>query len=145
MFPGTRIFRPCKFFPPLAAALLCSACGDGRPTVYPVRGSVFFQGKPAHKAVVFLVPVSGDTERDSPATGLVDAEGNFAITTYKTGDGALPGQYKVTFVWKSDPVRGDSDQIDLLPLRYMDPKQSPYRVTVTDQPIDLGRYDLTNR
>ena len=125
------------------AALLCSACGGPHDT-YPVRGSVLYQGKPAVNAVVFLHPVDPAAPQQSRPTGRVRKDGTFEITTPNLGDGAKPGDYVVTVVWRNEAGPGDSeeDEGDLLPARYLDPRTSGLRITVKAGQNNLEPFDL---
>jgi hypothetical protein len=60
-------------------------------------GVVTYRGEPLGGATVTLAPQQGQR----PAVGLSDATGRFQLTTLATGDGAMPGGYKVT-VTKTD-------------------------------------------
>jgi hypothetical protein len=77
------------------------ACTSG-PRPFPVNGTVLYNGKPVPKGTVLFTPVgSGPT-----ATGELNQDGTYRLTTYKPGDGALIGEYRVT-VMAMDPVQGD--------------------------------------
>ena len=81
----------------VAAVALCLAgCGGGSRTV-PVRGTVTFKGKPVPNGTVTFIPDSGPH-----ATGEIGPDGSYTLTTYKTGDGAVPGSYKVVVVAMQD-------------------------------------------
>ncbi len=84
----------------LSGCLLACGCGGGvdRPTVYPVSGTVAYNGKPVAGALVSFFGESAAKE----ASGITDAEGKFQLSTYGLNDGAVPGMHKVT-VSKSDP------------------------------------------
>jgi len=69
----------------------CSG-GPALPKTIPVSGVVKLKGQPVKNASVGFLPVN----RGRPAVGSTDAGGNFRLTTFKTGDGAIPGDYKVT-------------------------------------------------
>jgi hypothetical protein len=78
----------------LAAALLLAGAGCGGKTKpVPVEGVVLLDGKPLKGALVTFVPEDG---RGRVAAGLSDDDGKFELTTSTSGDGALPGNYKVT-------------------------------------------------
>jgi hypothetical protein len=51
-------------------------------------------GAPLAGAAVSFVPQTQGVER--LATGRTDADGEFTLTTLRTDDGAVPGEYKVT-------------------------------------------------
>ncbi len=71
--------------------LVLSGCG---PSLAPVRGKVTLQGgKPAAGSQVVF-----ESEQDGKrisARGDVREDGSFELSTFKPGDGVLPGKYKV--------------------------------------------------
>jgi hypothetical protein len=85
MFQGRRL---CALGILLVAG---AAAGCGGKTVK-VEGIVTLDGTPVQGATVIFVPQGGERE----ANGLTDADGVFHLTTFNTGDGAMPGTYKVT-------------------------------------------------
>ena len=126
------------------AALLLSSCGRGdRKPVFPVNGSVFYQGRPAENArVVFHLG------RDPNAHGLrpqavVGADGAFHLTTYTDHDGAPAGEYFVTVY---APAAGPDDDTtvhpDLFGNRYADPRTTPLTANVPPRSVTLDRFDL---
>jgi hypothetical protein len=50
------------------------------------------QGKPVAGAVITFVPTSNEGEA---ATAITDSDGKYALTTWRAGDGARPGEYRV--------------------------------------------------
>lgn len=72
---------------------LMVGCGDGRPRRVPVSGRVTIDGQPLTKGVVRLIP-----ENARPATGEVDSEGRYTLTTFEPGDGVIPGPCKVAVI-----------------------------------------------
>jgi hypothetical protein len=67
-----------------------SGCGsDGLPLA-PVQGKVLYRGKPLQFGSVVFQPESG-----RPATGIVQPDGSFTLTTYQKDDGAQIGAHKV--------------------------------------------------
>jgi hypothetical protein len=122
--------------------LLSNGCG-GRKQVFPVRGKVFFRGKPAANAIVFLHPVDNPDSDTRRPHGVVGADGSFEISTYSRNDGAAPGRYLVTVVWKKASKIGDSQEENLLPLKYMSPETSELSVVVNEGPTELEPLKLT--
>lgn len=126
------------------AAVLLPACQRGdRMPVFPVDGSVFYQGRPAEGARVAFHP-----SRDPNAHGLrpqavVAADGSFRLTTYTNHDGAPAGEYYVT-VYR--PAPGPEDETrprpDLLGGRYADPRTTPLTAAVPTHAVGLDRFDL---
>lgn len=68
-------------------------CGGEDSGTVPASGTVTLDGAPVEGAMVTLVP--DDTQSGKPAAGQSDSSGNFILTTFSGGDGALPGSYKV--------------------------------------------------
>ncbi|MCC9604717.1 DUF4198 domain-containing protein [Blastopirellula sp. JC732] len=67
--------------------------------VAPVEGRVEFNGKPVADVYVQLMPIKTAGSSDRPgkvAGGATDAEGKFTLSTYESGDGAIPGTHRVT-------------------------------------------------
>ncbi len=63
-------------------------CSDGRLKTYTTRGKVLFKnGSPVHVGTVELK----SREHGVQARGPIDQEGNFILTTYTEGDGAVAG------------------------------------------------------
>jgi hypothetical protein len=127
----------------LLAALACCSCG-GRPNVYPVTGKVFFEGQPATGALVAFHPV-GDSEQNVLPHAVVAADGTFQLTTFRKHDGAPPGRYQVTVVWRVRRVGaepGDDDDGFVLTPRYLRPTQSGLLAEVKQEPTALEPFQL---
>jgi hypothetical protein len=118
------------------------ACGcSGRPATFPASGSVSVAGKPAKGALVTLIPKEdAQSSVNAYPRGEVADDGTFVLSTFGTGDGAPEGEYVVTLRWPGEakapkslqkPSAGDDDgPIDKLHGRYLDPKTSPWTVTI---------------
>lgn len=67
---------------------------EDRPPTFPVRGKVIYNGEP--------VPDAGVSFRSSDGTigaaGRTNQNGEFELTTYESGDGAVAGSHQVTVV-----------------------------------------------
>lgn len=86
------------------AALTVTGCGPrgavgGKPV--PSGGTITLDGQPLSGVLITFVP----TGAGQPATGISGADGTFRLTTRNTGDGAIPGTYKVT-VRRQESVAG---------------------------------------
>ena len=133
----------------MAAVLLfftsCSdADDDGRKPVFPVKGEVFVNGKPAANVFVYLHPAEPDAEHPMRPYAQADENGAFAISTYVSGDGAPAGEYVVTFEWLTyNPLGNQWSGPDKLKRRYQDSKTSKFRVHVEEKPNTLSRFELT--
>ncbi len=72
----------------------CTGCGEGssNPKTYPVTGTVTKGGNAVSGANVVFVSLE---QGGSPAVGITNSEGKYSLTTFSSGDGALPGQYAI--------------------------------------------------
>ena len=125
-----------------SVALFPIACGSDKARVYPVRGEVFVNGKPAPGALVHLHP--RDKQNGRPAFATVQQDGSFQLTTYATNDGAVPGEYAVTVNWY-DERKDEGETIysaDKLRGRFTNVEKSGLSATVNVGGNDLPRFDL---
>ncbi len=105
----------------LLFALAVAGCGedDGLGRRYPITGKVTYQGKPVASGTVNFVPESPEGRG---ATGTIHDGAYDDVTTLTTGDGILPGKYKVTIVARED--------VDLSAAETEQPGGAPDQVTV---------------
>jgi len=133
----------------LAPAVLSCRSSATPPTVR-VRGTVTYLGKPAEGVSVGFIPENG-----RPASGLTDSSGKFALSTFRTGDGAVPGKHKVLI---TEGTAGDGtppmpgmpeyepwqSRKSRYPARYADVKTTPLNVQVTPGRINEFTFDLAD-
>jgi hypothetical protein len=75
-----------------AGVLIAAAgCGSRQPQTFPVSGQVSYKGKSVERGTVTFNPIKG-----RPASGNIGPDGRYSLTTFKDGDGALPGRCRVT-------------------------------------------------
>ena len=124
----------------------CSG-GQSGPAIYPVKGIVLVNGAPAEYATVSLTPVDA-TEEQLPAGGIVNADGEFRLTTLKPFDGAEPGEYFVSISWQK-PINPNVSELDygpeLLPAKYQNPAKSgldELRVVIEAKKNELPTFEL---
>jgi len=73
-------------------AIIAAGCTKSdNPKTYPVNGKVTYKGQPVSSGIVLLTP----TENGHAATGNLEKDGTFHLTTFQKGDGAVPGKYQV--------------------------------------------------
>ena len=79
------------------AAMVILGCGDdsGLEARYKVGGKVTYKGEPVAKGTIAFVPT--DAAKGRAASGDI-VDGSYTLTTATHGDGALPGDYKVTII-----------------------------------------------
>lgn len=80
-----------------------ASVGCGRPArleVAPVKGRVVYKGQGVPKATVIFIPEGEAAEAVGKIRpfGYADDQGNFQMKTYVSGDGAPPGDYRVSIV-----------------------------------------------
>lgn len=74
--------------------LALAGCNAG--ALVPVRGKVFYKGQPVTEGSLLFAPQDSAASA-SPATGLIQSDGSFALGTHQDGDGAAPGRHKVHY------------------------------------------------
>ncbi len=83
----------------MLSVVLAGCGGSGFPKTYKVSGTVKQGGKPVDGALVTFL----STEGGKSAVGSTNDKGEFKLSTFGPGDGALPGAYKVTITKTSTP------------------------------------------
>lgn len=139
--------------------LLCLALGCGGDGTKPVRGKLTVDGRPLAKAGIVFTPLGPGGRTAYAETG---EDGSYTLKTFQPGDGALPGEYRVTIVWEEQPHpylhhrEGSAEQKALekdylqwkathkataspVPAEYGKPATTPLKVTV---PIKDGIADF---
>jgi hypothetical protein len=119
-------------------SLLVLGCGGaaGRPPLGKVSGKVTYNGNPVTSGSVMFTPVGGSaSDAARIATGQIESDGSYMLTTFDTGDGAALGQHIVTV-----ESRGDLEAMKKMNLKpggiiaYKLPKPAiPEKYTKTDR------------
>jgi hypothetical protein len=118
-------------------AVACSKSG-GRKPVYPVKGKVQFDGRPAEGALVVFHPVGAAGAEGNPHA-TVAADGTYTLTTYDSGDGAPEGDYLVTVEWwQRDPRQPDNP-----PLNRLNPQLARTESSGLKARVDKGKNEIT--
>jgi hypothetical protein len=103
----------------LLTAALAAGCGssDAPVAVHPVRGQVYYDGKPAAGVRVYFIPTSAPTVPQVPTNpfGVTGPDGTFELSTFGTNDGAAEGGYQVVLNWtepaREGEERGSADKL----------------------------------
>lgn len=114
-----------------------------RPGTVPVSGVLTLDGQPVEGATVMFVPAKGGLYAGGAAAGKTDGKGKYTLTTFKPGDGAVPGTYTVVITLNVTDERGEVKS--LLPKRYADPRTSGLTVEVAKQGPNEFYFDLMSR
>jgi hypothetical protein len=129
-----------------AAAVACSSCG-GPAGLYPVTGTVLFDGQPAVGATVtFVRKGAADPHKEQTPQGVVGEDGTFTLNG-PSGDGAPPGEYVVLVEWKegAGAQRGRAPALsapDRLKKKYLDPHAPLLTATVEAKSNALPPFEL---
>lgn len=128
----------------LAVLISLTSCrNDGRLPVYSVKGKVLVDGKPVKDAFVHFYPRDTVGQGTPCPSAQTDENGEFALSSYVSGDGVPPGEYDVTVTW---PVRfnplSTNWEGDKLKGRYSDRKKPWLQVTIEKKPLELAPFDL---
>lgn len=129
----------------LAASLAGSACGcgakDDHPATVPVQGKVTYKGAP-----VTLGTITFQSDAGQPATGTIQPDGSYRLSTFAEGDGAIPGHHRIMIVANdADPTKipgsspGYKTPKDLVPKKYGHVDSSTLETTVSK---DKTSYDF---
>ena len=116
--------------------LILGGCGKGRTPCVPVSGRVLLDGKPVPQGFIRVIPANG-----RPATGTLDADGRFRLTTFDDGDGCIRGTHAVEVIARQRISPTQSRW--LAPRRYFDAATSGITVTV-DKATDALQIDLVS-
>jgi hypothetical protein len=123
----------------LSFLLACVSLGcNSGPAISPVSGTVKFEegSFPACEiASVQFVPVQR-TDISQTSTGMIQADGTYKLSTFNPDDGAMPGEYKVTFQIHKTYIGRES----LVAPEFTDHTTTPFTVTVKS---GRNKFDFT--
>jgi hypothetical protein len=122
----------CVFFAALVVLSL-TGCGERRSGTAIVRGKVTLNGKPVPNGTVNFIPEMGPS-----ATGEIQPDGSYTLTTYKPGDGAVLGAHKVVIVAMADnagmlPEARSPLPPPIVPVKYTSPATTDLTAQVEDK------------
>ncbi len=120
----------------LVMVLLVAGCG-GADGMYPVRGTVSYEGQPLDGGTILFNPVDASLP---PARAAIQADGTYELK-------AVPGEYKIIVNWYAEAADPDLEPDDpryvepesLLPPEYSSLIATPLKGTVQaeETQIDL--------
>jgi hypothetical protein len=99
-------------------------------------------GKPLSEGIVTFVPRG---EKGRQASGKVQPDGAFSLTTRKPDDGAAEGDYVVRIDTPLSKPGPQGSKISVLPVKYDDEDTSGLKVTVKPEPNDLPAFKLDDK
>jgi hypothetical protein len=112
------------------------------PKLGKVHGKVTYNGKALDGGRVLFTPASGKGgDSGQNASGEINSDGTYEMTTFNTGDGAILGQHIVTVVvQKGEMPKPDANSHikyelpkNLVPSKYATADKSPLKCTVVPE------------
>ena len=142
---GLRLCVLAIFLCASAAPVGCNRSSN--PDLVPVEGTVTLNGGAMPEGGQGNVTFSPADGKGNTATGLMDADGNYRMSTFEPDDGVLPGAYNVTVVWVSrgsgDPKTGVlTPPASMINERYSNPETSGLTAKVDADGNDQFDFDL---
>lgn len=126
----------------------CGGEAPFRKATSPAKGKVTVDGTAPGSAIqIECHAASADPVHPTISSTETDADGNFAISTYTSGDGLPVGEYTLTFAWQEFNVmtRAYTGE-DKLNNRYIDPLSSPFKLSVKEgKENEMGVIALTTK
>ncbi len=119
----------------------CSKSDKQLPT-FAASGVLYIGGQPAAGANIRLLAPNDDQLKNLVPHAIVEADGQFRLTTFTTNDGDPAGHYVLTVRWPGKPKPGHELGPDRLQGRYADAMHPARQIEITSGANDLGRIDL---
>jgi hypothetical protein len=122
-----------------------AGCGSSQLETAPVRGTITIDGKPLETGKVRFVP-----ERGRGATGDIQPDGTYTLTTYSAGDGATVGKHRVSIVARAAGQKRAVESEEplppsLIPEHYADESKSGLDFEVRAGQDNQADFDLKSR
>lgn len=124
----------------LASVIGCSG-NSGYPDTAPVRGVLIYKGKPLPDANVSFIPLLG-----RPASATTNANGEFELTTFTEGDGAIPGEHQVIVEKLEQTTSQDlyAQTKSAIPKKYAELRTTPLKLAIPPEGDLQLRIELTD-
>ncbi|QDU59435.1 hypothetical protein Pan216_02630 [Planctomycetes bacterium Pan216] len=125
----------------LLLGLALPACGElMQPSTYPVSGTVTYNGDPLREGVITFHPDNGRAAYGRIKNGhIVD------VTTFREGDGALPGHHRVVIEASTEDPNDPFNSFSMLPIEYASPGTSGLEAELTSARGNTLSFELTDR
>ena len=111
------VFPQNSIYLGLVLILIGGGCSSDRPITVPVSGQITFGGGacPAEGTIVFSpIAVEKGLPR-RPGTAQFQQNGAFTVTSFREGDGLIPGHYRpIVSCWQGEPRNDDPGSFERL-------------------------------
>jgi hypothetical protein len=105
-----------------------------------VNGKVSYDGVPLTNGSISFVSDSGGEN----AAGMINAKGEYTLSTHRPGDGAAPGTYRVCISsFETLPEMKESSGKRAIPEKYFDVRSSGLTATVENRRTQVIDFPLT--
>ena len=115
---------------------LALGCADGPFDLVSTSGRVVFEdGEPLGVGQIVFSPLTPPVGEAHPRSALayLKEDGTFDYaTTFKTGDGIIVGQHKVSFIYATD-----ESGVSLVPEQYTSVLKTPLTIDSADMPLTI--------
>lgn len=131
---GNAHRRTILCFPLATWVLIASGCGNQLPKTVPVSGRLLFDGQPppARGTIYFLPQAAAEGFPMRPGMADFDESGKFVATTFKPGDGLMPGKYAMHVeCWQTPPNMEGKPAKSFVPKKYQSAVTSGLTLEVT--------------
>jgi hypothetical protein len=132
-----------------------AGCGSSGPEMVPIQGEVLYKGAPLLSVTQGIVRYSpkqaGTAARE--ATGRIQPDGTFVLTTFKKADGVVVGEYDITVSAYSNPpltreqtesgVKTAGPKL-MIPSKYLTERTSGLSDSVDSGHSGFKKIELTN-
>jgi len=134
--------------------MAAAGCGSNGPKMVPIRGLVTYKGAPLINVTQGIVRYSpkASTTSAREATGRIQPDGSFVLTTFQKADGVVAGDYNVTVSAYSGEVlsreqtesgASSSGPRLMIPKKYLKPDSSGLSDTVDSGHPGFKKLELT--
>jgi hypothetical protein len=104
-----------------------------------VTGTVTYEGVPLANGSISFVSESGGEN----AAGIINAHGDYTLSTHQPGDGIAPGAYRVCISsFETLPEMKQNSGKRAIPERYFDVRRSGLTATVENQRAQVINFSL---
>lgn len=126
----------------LAAMVGIGCSRKGGLETAPVKGKITYKGKALPSGSIMFVPAEGPA-----AMGEINSEGQYELTTYASGDGAVIGNHKVTITALQDmkdalPEQRSPTPPPIIPAKYLSDTTSGLTAEVKAKTTNEVNFDL---